>query len=540
MAKGVTSNTHLGEDACNRLYDALFIRKDKELSARFWPLLAAKFGTPISADRHAIVSKGHKANIVFYSPQLARWVGIAVYSSSGASFNHAERHWIKKYQDRHNLSADFVRLLKLFTGEIPPSAAPCEVLTPGTKLADPVRVGFMEFTKDARESLLAGFRSIRSRLLTDAITGRGMTLGKKNPEGAIDKVEVFAFWGEGDGALKWFFADAADVMTGILSTDVKGGAKTTITLGHGVTIQRYGGKKAKDAAKLQIKVSPDVLFVETKRYELFKPAADLFTIPQEQDDEEDLKSISVSDAHSAGAKRGFKAEKLLIERINERSPATVWVVEQAVRQVGYGDVMARKPGQRDKPDVILLQQEVIRAGISLKTFGPGTSSSNQVFRTPVDQYEREWDVPRDVAALIRNFVGIGESLSRVFFDEVGTSEATSVTNFFTQVQPHVVSSILAGKAGAALRADWMMLHEAADEKWHERVGNRDFWKMYPMARVIDICCSEAPEITSTGGLRLGLGLTMQRKGGDGGGPGANDLQFKMSPRAIMVALANVG
>lgn len=537
MAKKVTSNAHLGEDACNRLYDALFIKKDKELSAKFWPLLAVKFGMPVSADRHAIVSGRHKTDIVFHSPQLGRWVGIGVYSSSTANFNHAERHWIREYEARHSLPEPFVRLLRLFTGETHPDSASDDILQPGTELADPVRIGFSEFSKEAQEALLAGFRSIRLKLISNAIFGRGLALGGKNPDGAVDLIEVFAFSQDLDGAQKWIFSDSADVMTGILSTDVKG-ARTTVALGHGVNAQRYGGIKAKDAAKLQIKVSPDILFVETQKFELFKPTADLFTIPQEGQD--DAQTNSVSEIHSAGAKRGFKAEKLLIERINERSPATVWVVEQAVRQVGYGDVMARKPGPRDKPDVILLQQEVVRAGISLKTFGPGTSSSNQVFRTPVDQYEREWDVPRDVAALIRNFVGIGESLSRVFFDEVDTSEATSVTNFFGQVQPHVVSSILAGKAGAALRADWMMLHEAADDKWHERVGNREFWKMYPMARVIDVCCSEAPAITTTGGLRLGLGLTIQRKGGDGGGPGANDLQFKMSPRAILVALANAG
>ena len=184
----------------------------------------------------------------------------------------------------------------------------------------------------------------------------------------------------------------------------------------------------------------------------------------------------------------------------------------------------------------MFQQKVVKAGISLKTFGPGTSSSNQVFRTPVQQYEREWDVPHDVSALIRNFVGIGESLSRVFFDEVSMEEAKLVTNFFGQVQPYVISSILAGKAGAALRADWMMLHEAQDDTWPERVGDRDFWKMYPMAKVIDICCTVPPAITADGGLRLGLGLTMQRKGGDGGRASANDLQFKMSPRMILAAL----
>ena len=534
MGKKVTSNAHLGEEACNRLYDALFIKKDRELSTRFWSLLSTKFGMPISASRHAVVLGSHKTDIVFYCPQLSRWVGVGVYSSSRASFNHAERLWIKEYQVRHSLSEHFVKLLKLFTGEELPASASSKVLPTGTGLADPVRIGFSEFSKKAQVDLLNGFRAVRLRLISDAIFGRGLPLGGSNPDGATDLIEVFAFFQDEDGKQKWIFSDASDVMTGILSTDVKGG-RTTVVLGNGVTVQRYGGIKAKDAAKLQFKVSPEILFSETRKYEMFKPTADLFSIPQEND-ADDEKSLSVSEINSAGAKRGFKAEKLLIDKINERSTATVWVVEQAVGRVGYGDVIAKKPGSRDKPDIILLQQDIIRAGISLKTFGPG-GKSNQVFRTPVEQYEREWDVPRNVSVLIRNFIGIGESLSRVFFNQVETHEALAVTHFFKQVQPYVISSILAGKAGAALRADWMMLHEATDDRWHERVGNKDFWKMYPMAKVIDVCCSEEPAITSLGGLRLGLGLTMQRKGGDGGKPTANDLQFKMSPRAIIVALA---
>ena len=57
-----------------------------------------------------------------------------------------------------------------------------------------------------------------------------------------------------------------------------------------------------------------------------------------------------------------------------------------------------------------------------------------------------------------------------------------------------------------------------------------------MATVIDLCCSESPSITKAGNLTLGLGLTLQRKGGDGGAKTANDLQFKLNPKMIHEAL----
>ena len=41
-----------------------------------------------------------------------------------------------------------------------------------------------------------------------------------------------------------------------------------------------------------------------------------------------------------------------------------------------------------------------------------------------------------------------------------------------------------------------------------------------------------PEINDNGNLILGLGLTLQRKGGDNGAKSANDLQFKINPMMI--------
>jgi hypothetical protein len=83
-----------------------------------------------------------------------------------------------------------------------------------------------------------------------------------------------------------------------------------------------------------------------------------------------------------------------------------------------------------------------------------------------------------------------------------------------------------------LKADWLLLHEAKDADWINKVGQREFWHLYPMSQVIDCCCSEAPSITKAGNLTLGLGLTLQRKGGDGGAKTANDLQFKLNPKMI--------
>ena len=116
------------------------------------------------------------------------------------------------------------------------------------------------------------------------------------------------------------------------------------------------------------------------------------------------------------------------------------------------------------------------------------------------------------------------------------SEQNELLNFFRVYQRQIISHVLRGKAKAALKADWLLLHEAKENDWISKVGNRSFWHLYPMAMVIDCCCSVAPTITKSGNLVLGLGLTMQRKGGDGGAKTANDLQFKLNPKLIHEAL----
>lgn len=121
-------------------------------------------------------------------------------------------------------------------------------------------------------------------------------------------------------------------------------------------------------------------------------------------------------------------------------------------------------------------------------------------------------------------------------NEAPASEQDELLNFFRLYQRQIISHVLRGKAKGVLKADWLLLHEAKDAGWINKVGQREFWHLYPMSKVIDCCCSESPSITKAGNLTLGLGLTLQRKGGDGGAKTANDLQFKLNPKMIHEAL----
>ena len=209
-------------------------------------------------------------------------------------------------------------------------------------------------------------------------------------------------------------------------------------------------------------------------------------------------------------------------------------MEECCGTEGYGDFKAKKPGNREKPDVLLYDDPdniLAMKGISMKTYKPEVSFS-QANRGSLETYVEELGISYGVAETLRAFVIKNHGGERTMLNEAPVSEQDELLNFFRLYQRQIVSHVLRGKAKAVLKADWLMLHETRDADWIKKVGNRQFWHLYPMAKVIDCCCSEEPSITKAGNLTLGLGMTLQRKGGDGGAKTANDLQFKLNPKII--------
>ena len=209
-------------------------------------------------------------------------------------------------------------------------------------------------------------------------------------------------------------------------------------------------------------------------------------------------------------------------------------MEECCGTEGYGDFKAKKPGNREKPDVLLYDDPAdigAMKGISMKTYKPDVSFG-QANRGSLDTYVEELGISYGVAETLRAFVMKNSEGERTMLKDAPASEQNELLNFFRVYQRQIISHVLRGKAKAALKADWLLLHEAKENDWISKVGNRSFWHLYPMAMVIDCCCSVAPAITKSGNLVLGLGLTMQRKGGDGGAKTANDLQFKLNPKLI--------
>ena len=458
-------------------------------------------------------------------------LAIAVISAGAGGGNQVERKPVESYRDDQGLPEELLRILKLFTGTTKPADSSSGDFAPEAEL-EKGHAYFRDLSPENQAKLLRHLRNYRNKMLERALRGRGNAVIVNGKKVGIDRVDLFAFRDKRKTVEKtWSYVAASDLLQSILTTDVQpashGGRQ--IQLGHGITLKRYGGgsyagdTRTKD--HLQIQIQPRKVLSESTDWTKFRALAERISF------EIDDKASSIQ---SEAAHRGLDAEQALIERINNRDTDCAWVVEECCGTKGYGDFKAKKPGNREKPDVLLYDDPdniLAMKGISMKTYKPEVSFS-QANRGSLETYVEELGISYGVAETLRAFVIKNHGGERTMLNEALVSEQDELLNFFRLYQRQIVSHVLRGKAKAVLKADWLMLHETRDADWIKKVGNRQFWHLYPMAKVIDCCCSEEPSITKAGNLTLGLGMTLQRKGGDGGAKTANDLQFKLNPKII--------
>ena len=495
----------------------------------------------LPAQLGVIVKKIHKVKgslksdvqVSFHGTDVT--LAIAVISAGAGGGNQVERKPVESYRDDQGLPEELLRILKLFTGTTKPADSSSGDFAPEAEL-EKGHAYFRDLSPENQAKLLRHLRNYRNKMLERALRGRGKAVIVNGKKVGIDRVDLFAFRDKRKTVENtWSYVAASDLLQSILTTDVQpashGGRQ--IQLGHGITLKRYGGgsyagdTRTKD--HLQIQIQPRKVLSESTEWTKFRALAERISF------EIDDKASSIQ---SEAAHRGLDAEQALIERINNRDTDCAWVVEECCGTEGYGDFKAKKPGNREKPDVLLYDDPdnmLAMKGISMKTYKPEVSFS-QANRGSLETYVEELGISYGVAETLRAFVIKNHGGERTMLNEAPVSEQDELLNFFRLYQRQIISHVLRGKAKAALKADWLLLHEAKDADWISKVGNREFWHLYPMARVIDCCCSEAPSITKAGNLILGLGLTLQRKGGDGGAKTANDLQFKLNPKLIHEAL----
>lgn len=539
-ATGKNSNDKRGDQFARELAELIVNKND--VSKRFLKILSHKRRVSLSKNFTGwdFAKAGSKADIIVSFKSNVKPAVISVFSASKADFNHLERKWPKKYSEELHWDNEFTELISLFTGRVSASKSHKKYLT-DIESCKGERLIWSNFNSLAQKKIILGLNKTRRRMLTNSFCGSGKITTSSNGIRYIDNVEIIAFYNVGQGGEKstWSFCVPDNIIESVLTEKVKiQPSETVISLGNSITLQRYGGGAGNgdlsQKAQIQLKVRPKQLFKESIDWTKFDEISDQLTFKYTEDENELLNQTK-----SKAAKRGLSAELALIDAINSQNPNSEWIVEEVTSQEGYGDFKARKPSNKEKPDVILhkSQDQFLEAqGISIKTYKPDVSFG-QASRGTVETYTADLEIPYIVAETLRAFAVEDGDGNRKMLNKASASSQQQLLDFFTKYQRQIVSHILRGKAYAELKADWILFHEAKDDLWIKRVGDCKFWHLYPMEKIIDYCCSKTPSLTKAGNLVLGPGLTLQRKGGDGGAKSANDLQFKLNPKLIHEAIS---
>ena len=234
---------------------------------------------------------------------------------------------------------------------------------------------------------------------------------------------------------------------------------------------------------------------------------------------------------SRTARNGFRNENEIAAKFNNwrtDEEAKIWLSAMGYRLQDVRSVSTVKP-HGEKADVLLSIKTGSREsseGISIKLVS-SSNGFNQIDKRWLSHYAKMWQMPLDVVEALKLFVGettppgTSRNAERMFLNELGKEKQKAVVDFFTTKKADIVSDLFEGDG--VYSAGWILVALRNSEKPR--------WILRRIDRAIEFYSQGDVAITRGGNLRIG-GITMQRKGGDGGRETAKMLQFKIDPTEL--------
>ncbi len=236
---------------------------------------------------------------------------------------------------------------------------------------------------------------------------------------------------------------------------------------------------------------------------------------------------------SKTAKSGFENEDDVIAKFNRWKidyDAQEWLTSMNYNIKEIESVNAVKVPGHHKADVqvqvtIVFKKAIGIENISLKLVTTETGF-NQIDKREIDKYVDMWDIPNNITNALKLFTGkIKPTIKglkdkrRMLFTEMPEKLQNRVVDFFSKNKILIISDLL--KGNDKYSANWFMV------VW--KVPNENpRWIIKDINFVLNFYGSGDVRITKQGSLVIGK-IGMQRKGGDGGRPSSQMLQFKINP-----------
>lgn len=234
---------------------------------------------------------------------------------------------------------------------------------------------------------------------------------------------------------------------------------------------------------------------------------------------------------SETAKGGFRNEDDIVRKFND------WKKDEDARKwlgiMGYPlDEIEKVEAVRlrgEKTDVqaqitIYMKNAIAAENLSVKLVS-NPEGFNQVDKRWVDKYVELWEIPEDIAKLLKIYTGeIAptkprlKDKRRMFLNEMSGEDQKKIVDFFERNKILVVSDILKGRG--KLSAGWMLVALVT--------GGKNRWTLKSINHAMNVFAEGETRISSRGSLKIGK-ITMQRKGGDAGRDTSKMLQFKINP-----------
>lgn len=239
---------------------------------------------------------------------------------------------------------------------------------------------------------------------------------------------------------------------------------------------------------------------------------------------------------SETAKSGFQNEQDVVDKFNnwkKDEDAQAWLIAMQYNLEEIESVEAVKISGHYKADIqvkviITFKKAIGVENISIKLVTTSTGF-NQIDKREIDRYVEMWNIPSDIEHLLKLFTGKIKPTKKKLHDprrmlltEMTNEEQEKIVAFFTKNKILVLTDII--KGNDEFSANWLMVVWKQD-------GENPKWIIIDINFALNFYGDGPVEITKQGSLHIGK-VGMQRKGGDGGRPSAQQLQFKINPLAL--------